>query len=248
MRLGNERHWQGWQYIAHRCGGKLAPENSLAGLKAAAAAGYRAVEFDVMLSGEGSPWVIHDDSLERTAFARGEVGRMSDAALAAVDISRGCPEDFRGERLPRFAEVLSRCASLGLAANVEIKPYPGQDCATAERVAGDAARSALPAGSLLLSSFSIEALLVARRVAPQLERALLFEQLAGDWRQRVGETAATAIHCHHAQADWSWLPEARALGLSIRVYTVNEPALAADLFARGVDAVFTDALGRVGPT
>jgi glycerophosphoryl diester phosphodiesterase len=39
--------------MAHRCGGALAPENTLAGLGIAARLGCRAVEFDVMLSGDG---------------------------------------------------------------------------------------------------------------------------------------------------------------------------------------------------
>lgn len=40
--------------VAHRCGGALAPENTLAGLPIAAALGYRAVEFDVMLSADAT--------------------------------------------------------------------------------------------------------------------------------------------------------------------------------------------------
>ncbi|MEO8409530.1 MAG: glycerophosphodiester phosphodiesterase family protein, partial [Propionivibrio sp.] len=52
--------------IAHRCGGALAPENTLAGLRIAAAMGFEAVEFDVMLSADGSPWLIHDETLART--------------------------------------------------------------------------------------------------------------------------------------------------------------------------------------
>jgi glycerophosphoryl diester phosphodiesterase len=48
----------GWslpRVFAHRCGGALAPENTLAGLRIAARMGVRAVEFDVMLSADGSP-------------------------------------------------------------------------------------------------------------------------------------------------------------------------------------------------
>lgn len=247
MTQGAKIEWRFVRWIAHRCGGDLAPENSLSGLDAAAAAGYRAVEFDVMLSADGNPWVIHDDSLERTTFASGEVGKLADAELAAVDISRGWTGRFRGERLPRFDAVLSRCQDLDLMANVEIKPYPGQDRATGERVAADLAAAQARAGAVLLSSFSLEALLEARRVAPSFPRALLFEQVPDDWRQLVGAVAASAIHCDHRQASWSWLQEASSAGLAVRAYTVNDPALATALFALGVDGVFTDALGRVGP-
>lgn len=239
--------WRAVRWIAHRCGGRLAPENSLAGLRAAAAVGYRAVEFDVMLSADGNPWVIHDDALERTAFATGEVGRTSDAELELVDISRGHPARFRGERLPRFAQVLSLCSALRLASNIEIKPYPGQDAATGERVGRDAAASSLPTESILLSSFSLAALAAARRVAPTLRPAILFEQVPGDWRTHVESLAAVAIHCGHDQQDWSWLAPAKSLGLAVRAYTVNDARRAAELFALGIDAVFTDEVGSLGP-
>lgn len=65
--------WPHPRLIAHRCGGALAPENTLAGLRKAFELGYRAVEFDVMLSGDGTPVLIHDETLERTTD--GQIGR-----------------------------------------------------------------------------------------------------------------------------------------------------------------------------
>lgn len=245
--------WAGLRWIAHRCGGEAAPENSLAGLRAAAAAGYRAVEFDVMLSSEGSPWLIHDDSLDRTSFSRGEVGRLPDRLLSGVDISRGCDARFRGEPLPRYGDALTLCGELGLLPNIEIKPYPGTDAATGERAANDAESflhregAALAARDLLLSSFSIPALAAAQRVAPALPRALLFEQVPADWQDLVARLEVVAIHCDCRQTDWRWIADAKAMGLAVRAYTVNDAGLADQLFQRGVDAVFTDAVGRLGP-
>ena len=77
--------WEVPSVIAHRCGGALAPENTLAGLPIAAALGYRAVEFDVMLSGDSTPWVIHDETLERTTNGRGNVCETSDLILRTLD-------------------------------------------------------------------------------------------------------------------------------------------------------------------
>lgn len=65
--------WQLPRVFAHRCGGALAPENTLAGLRMAAQLGCRAVEFDVMLSADASPWLIHDETLERTTGGSGRV-------------------------------------------------------------------------------------------------------------------------------------------------------------------------------
>jgi glycerophosphoryl diester phosphodiesterase len=237
--------WTQARWIAHRCGGRRAPENSLAGLRAAAAAGWRAVEFDVMLSADRTPWLIHDETLERTSFSSGAVGHQPDTVLSGVDISRGAPAAFRGERLPRLTAALRLCATLDLAANVEIKPFPGADAATGAEVARVAAAGGLAADAVLLSSFSELALAAAREAAPQLARALLFEQVPADWPRRVDALAAVAIHCHFAQRDWNWLAAAKTRGLAVRAYTVDDAQTAARLFAIGVDAVFSDAVGEV---
>lgn len=55
--------------IGHRGAAGHAPENTLAGVAAAAALGADAVECDVRLSSDGVPVVIHDDDLRRTTDA-----------------------------------------------------------------------------------------------------------------------------------------------------------------------------------
>ena len=67
------------RYFANRGGGTLAPENTLAGIRLAARLGYQAVEFDVMLSGSGTPLLIHDETLERTTNGSGAVATTDDA-------------------------------------------------------------------------------------------------------------------------------------------------------------------------
>lgn len=59
------------RWFAHRGGGSLAPENTLAGIRLAASMGFRAVEFDVMLSADATPLLIHDETLARTTNGSG---------------------------------------------------------------------------------------------------------------------------------------------------------------------------------
>lgn len=247
--------WQDIRLIAHRCGGALAPENSLAGLHAAHACGYRAVEFDVMLSGDGTPVLIHDETVDRTTNGSGQVPQMSDDALFALSLAKGAHAAFVDERIPRFADAARQCLALGLLANVEIKPAEGFERETAASVA--AMSRALWQGAIapgggtpalpLLSSFSETALEVARDLAPELPRALLVEWVPADWQARIDRLGCIALHCSARQPGWGWLAQARARGLVVRCYTVNRPGQAARLFARGVDAVFTDALQELVP-
>lgn len=224
------------RWIAHRGGGSLAPENTLLGIRRAAVAGYQAVEFDVMLNADATPVLIHDETLERTTNGRGQVCATPDHALFALDAGEG-------EAIPRFAEAAALCRSLGLLANVEIKPAQGMARQTAEVVTAAAlqhwAGAAIPP---LISSFSLEALAIARDLAPALPRGLLLETLPAHWPQLARELAVHTLHCPASVIDDDFLAAAKALGLPVLVFTVNDEKQAKMLFARGVQSVFTDTL------
>jgi hypothetical protein len=144
--------------IAHRCGGALAPENTLAGLRLAACIGCKGVEFDAMLAADGVPVLIHDETLERTTTGRGRVAALDSATLIRLDAGIRHHPAFVGEPLPTLDVALRLCAALGLWANVEIKPAAGLEAETGRVVARHAAAAT---GGLLLSSFSSLALRAA---------------------------------------------------------------------------------------
>ena len=65
-----------WPYpkiVAHRGAGKLAPENTLAAMQCGRNMAFRAVEFDVMLSKDGVPVLMHDPEFGRTVAGKGAV-------------------------------------------------------------------------------------------------------------------------------------------------------------------------------
>lgn len=233
--------WPWPRVLAHRCGGRLAPENTLAGLNVAQALGCGGVEFDVMLSGEGSPFVIHDETLDRTTDGSGEVSQTSDAALHALDAGSGFDLRFAGERIPRFEHVARRCIGLGLAANVEIKPATGWDAPTARVVASAAAELWRGTSSVpLLSSFSDIALAAAAEIAPHLPRGLLVEEVPADWAARCRRLDVVALHAEASQVSEALAQAVHAEGLWLVVYTENDPERAIRLLEWGVDCVITD--------
>lgn len=232
----------GWPgLIAHRCGGALAPENTLAGLGIAARLRCVAVEFDVMLSADGVPLLIHDETLDRTAGVPGSVAEMPAAALLATDVGGVFHPAFRGETIPCLIDALASCRALGLAANLEIKPAAGVEIETG-RVVGELLAAMAPAQRpvLLLSSFSPDALRIAAGCVPEIPRAFLvdaFDDAAID--------TALALGCQSLNVSRQGLSEAhvaaiRKAGLRCLVYTVNQPDEARRLAAWGVDGVFSD--------
>src|SRR6266705_1023167 len=65
--------WPHPRILAHRGGGSLAPENTLAGIRKASSMVFGAVAFDVVLSADAVPVLIHDETLVRTTNGRGAV-------------------------------------------------------------------------------------------------------------------------------------------------------------------------------
>lgn len=233
-----------WPYppvMSHRCGGALAPENTLVGLPITKRLGCRGVEFDVMLSGSGTPVLIHDETLERTTTGVGEVGAMSDEQLARLDAGIKFHKAFAGTRLPTFAAAIAACRALDLVANVEIKPAAGFERATGIAVARMAAAGWADAGVRpLLSSFSLDALFVAAEVAPDLPRGLLFDRLPADWRARCAGLGVVAVHLNSRHLDAPTAHAVTAAGYRLAVYTENDLDRARRLWTWGVDMVITD--------
>lgn len=227
--------------IGHRGAAARAPENTLAGLRAAADLGVAMVEFDVKLSRDGVPVVIHDDRVDRTTDGTGQVRDLDVETLRALDAGAWFGPAFAGERIPTLDEALDLVLERGLAVNLEIKPCSGREAETA-RVALAAARARWPADRPppLVSSFALDSLLAARDAAPDWPRGWLFDRRPPDWRITMADLAPAALNFSADRVTAAELADYRDTGLGLLAYTVNDPARALDLFAQGVDGVFSD--------
>lgn len=192
-----------------------------------------------MLTADGVPILMHDETLERTTTGRGRVADLTLAEIRRFDAG-GCHHwAFAVSPAPTFEEALARCARLGVWANVEIKPATGHEEDTGRVVAAMLAASPL-AGHAVLSSFSDVALRAARSAAPSLPRAVLFENPPADWHDRMRQHEACALHFAANAASPELLAAARAAKLTVACYTVNRRDEADALMAAGVASVFSD--------
>ena len=240
-----------WPYprvVAHRGGGTLAPENTLAAIRFGASMGFKGVEFDVMLAQDSTPLLMHDESFERTTSGKGSVPALAYADIERFDAGGWHSERFRGEKVPTFVAAANLCRQLDIWANVEIKPAKGHEVMTGRTVAQltlDLWRgAALPP---VISSFSMEALAMAKEVAPALPRGMLVDKIPGDWKVRMEKLACVALHCNHKGLAEPLVQEIHAAGYAVFCWTVNDPVLAARLFGWGVDCIVTDRLDLIGP-
>ncbi|MGH6717857.1 MAG: glycerophosphodiester phosphodiesterase, partial [Alphaproteobacteria bacterium] len=230
--------------IGHRGAARLAPENTLAGLRKAKAEGAAWVEFDVKLSLDGVPVVLHDDTLNRTTNGRGPVRLRTAAELARLDAGSWWGPAFAGEQIPTLAAALATLAELGLGANVEIKSCPGREVETGEAVARHLRRdwpARLPPP--LVSSFSPEALEAARAVAPDLARGMLVHDRWAEWRELAGRVGGVSVHTFRGFVTAEFAAAVQDAGYALLVYAVNDAAEARRLVDLGVTAMFSDAPG-----
>lgn len=241
------------KFLAHRGGGKLAPENTIAGLRCGFDQGFRAVEFDVMLARDGVPVVMHDPYLGRTVAGSGNVFDYDAAELVQMDAGSWFGAQYRGEPVPLFTQYVEFCKSHGIWMNIEIKPAPGFDAETG-RVVGQLTRAMFgleiaqdnPALLPLMSSFSPVALAAAREAAPDIPRALLLDAIEPGWEAQARALDAVAIHTSHKHLTPALARQVKDAGFGLFCYTVNDPARAREIIGWGVDAMCTDRIDLIG--
>ncbi|MFY2737736.1 glycerophosphodiester phosphodiesterase [Pseudocitrobacter faecalis] len=239
-----------WPYphvAAHRGGGRLAPENTLAAIDVGARYGHTMIEFDVKLSKDGEIFLLHDDNLERTSNGWGVAGDLNWHDLLRVDAGSWFSGEFKGEPLPLLSQVAERCREYGMMANIEIKPTTGTGPLTGKVVALAARELWTDMTPPLLSSFEIDALEAAQQAAPELPRGLLLDEWRDDWRELTTRLGCVSIHLNHKLLDEARVDALREAGLKILVYTVNRPQRASQLLRWGVNCICTDAIDVIGP-
>lgn len=242
-----------WPYpklVAHRGGGKKAPENTLAAFRLGASYGFLMMEYDVKLSADDVPILLHDDTLDRTSTGRGRAADFRYAELARFDFGAWHGVDFAGEPIATLYSIAAYTRAKSIHSNIEIKPTIGMETHTGERVAALAQEywrgASLPP---LLSSFSEAALSAARDAAPELPRALLIEkELPNDWKERATWLGCTGLNLNQAYTTAEIVREVHAAGLTVAVWTVNDMPRARELLSWGCNAVITDAIETMAPS
>ena len=249
QRQGGEVTVAPWPFplwIAHRGAGKLAPENTLAAFRFGASHGHTAFECDVKLSADGVPFLLHDDTLERTTNGQGVAGVRSWAELSRLDAGSWHSTAYAGEPIASFDAIAAFCTANAYLLDLEIKPSPGTEEQTG-RAVGQWVRRLWRGTPVLLSSFKPQALMGARETAPGLPRALLLDTLWPGCLDMAASLECVAIITNHKLMDAALLAQIHAAERRALVYTVNDAPRARELIALGIDGIVTDAVDLFSP-
>lgn len=229
--------------MAHRGSPLRAPENTPASFAAAVAEGATWVELDARRSADGVVVVHHDPETADGA----PVVERSAAELRTLDVWD-------------LATVLAELPG-GVGVDVELKNLPGEPDYDEEERLGELVAAVLAAGAgrrpLLVSSFNPSTALAAAAGLAGVPAGLLsLDTLELHAAADVAAELGFGVLCPHAGApglDREGVAAARARGLALLVWTVDDPRRARALAGAGVDALCTNdpagvlaALGR-GP-
>lgn len=230
--------------VGHRGVPSVALENTLDSFDRAEADGADAVELDVRLTLDGEAVVVHDPEIA-VAGRRLPIAQLTMAELADAEIARG---DLKG-RIPTLREVLMRYGSSGRFL-VELKQGPSPRPGLLEfRVAALLAQLHFLERAMVLS-FSSEILRRIRDIEPRIETCLNFDAstyrpTGRFWPDRPRGCDAVAPNVALVTA--RLMAEAREAGLSVHVWTVNDPEQARQMTAWGAASVITDDPALIGP-
>jgi glycerophosphoryl diester phosphodiesterase len=210
--------------VAHRGLHERHPENSLAAFGEAWRRGIRWCECDVHLSADGVPVVIHDEMLDRTTTGKGPVAAQPWAALARLRLCRpgGKPTD---QCIPSLDQVLS--ASRGCRMIVETKPLLG-------KLILPIARKVLKRRGILQSFHAADIELARRILGSRLQCAILGEKIV------TVPGAVGRLHVDYRVLRQRTMQRLTGTGISVGVWTVNQPREIRKLARWGVAMIFTD--------
>lgn len=227
--------------MGHRGAAGLAPENTLASIRAGAEAGAAWVEFDVMLSGDLVPLLFHDDKLDRLAGVDGLMAETLLVDAKLLDVGSAFSETFAGEPVPALTAAIDLVLELGLHPNIEIKPTPGHDVETALRaVEVLAERWPSERPPPFISSFNRTSLAAAMSRQPDWPRGLIAFKRPEDWRTALQALDCVSMHLSEKYLTREQAGEIRAAGYQIAAFTVNDAERARALMAWPVDCLISD--------
>lgn len=221
----------GMLIIGHRGAKGLKPENTIVSIREAVALGVDIVEFDVHITKDKVPILIHDRSLLRTHHKFSVVSKSYYKDLLALTST--------GEkRITSLEEVLDEFFGVVML-NIEIKRLRAAKVVM-ELLIKKYVKKKKDWNNIIVSSFKPSALFVVRKYCKSVTISLLSYQNPFLFIAVTRPLQLDAVGFYHLYVDSLALKIAQKFGLFTYVHTVNSIAMAKSLEARGVDAIVTN--------
>lgn len=234
--------------VGHRGASFDAPENTCSSFRLAWEQGADAVESDYYLTSDNQIACIHDDTTERTAGKSLSVPRSTLAELQELDVGSWKDPRFAGERIPTLCDVLAlvpkgKCVFIEIKCGPEIVPALQQTLI----------ESRLSPSQTVIISFNKGVIRAVKQVMPERQAYWLVDfvqdKKSGAWSPTVDQLVAEAkdIGADGLDLDGNTdivnenlVARCSQAGLSVHVWTIDDPGVAAHFQRLGVASITTN--------
>ncbi len=212
-----------------------APENTLAGIRAALKLRADAIEIDIRCTRDAIPVLLHDSTVDRTTGGQGKLDGLTLRQLRRLDAGDG-------ERVPTLREVLDEVAGRALIV-LEIKP------GGIEHEVLAVVRRARALDWCAVHSFRPQVVERIKTLERRMPSSLLTSgDEVRDWDQFFAfalSLGAQGVAVHHAAATRKLVRAAHLRELRFSTWTVNAQRHVRRVAAAGADAITSDYPDRV---
>lgn len=223
---------------AHRGSSLTAPENSISAIKNAISEGADYVEIDVMTTKDDEVVVFHDSTLKRMAGINNSIKDMNLSEVREIDIGSQFSEEFAGEKIPTFKEVL-RASKDKIKINIELK-VKKKDDPLPEKVV-ELLKKYEMEDQVIISSQDYESLQKIKEVDPLINVGFILTLGIGDFTKMNVDFVSVEYQMLKKDLVYSM----HALGKEVHVWTINDKKRAENAMKLGADNIITDSVEMV---
>ena len=218
---------------AHRGASSTHPENTVAAFEEAVRLGADMIEFDVGMTADRVPMLLHDGTVDRTTDGSGPLASLTFDEARRLDAGSYKGAAFAGERIPTLAEALDAIPS-GIVLNVHVKPAAGVVDATV-----DVLRDMGRLGDAVIAG-DADQMRRVHEIDPAIRRCNLERQGHGEYLALCVELGVPWLQYGYAQVTEESVQAAHDRGIVVNCFYANDEAEMRRQIECGVDYILTD--------
>jgi glycerophosphoryl diester phosphodiesterase len=236
--------------VAHRGATGYAPENTIAAFDKGVEMKADYIEIDIQRSKDGELVIIHDNTVDRTTDGTGYVKDLTFEQIRSLDAGSWKGEQFTGEKIPTFDEILDRYhGKTGIL--IELKSpelYPGIEAQVAQELK-ERNLDKPQNEKIIIQSFNFESMKITNSLLPKVPIGVLTSNRAHTTEQALKEFATYADYFNpsYGIVTKELVDQVHSLGMKIQSWTVRSQEAADFLLEMNVDGIITDYPDYVDP-
>lgn len=226
--------------ISHRGANRIAPENSIPAIDEAGKMGYWGVELDVCSSSDGTLYLLHDGTLDRTTSGKGLITKQTSVQIDKLRIAKGSNISlYHNLKIPRFEDALIECSKYKLVPVFDIKLLSNtkRDMNTFISIIDKHGYER----KVLVHSWNYSALKYLRSKSKNIIiMPLVNPQDKFHGYEFVKSFGLTALDCSYATLNKNIVKQAHRDGLKVFCWTIDKRKDFNNVINMGVDYIYTD--------